>query len=254
MNLGAPHAAFAAPTITDVTKSSLYVASSASPSGSVSLLYEAETYTPPFYRGRSLASADAPVRIHADAQFSSSGSINYTWTINGRVMQNLSGVGASDLTLAGPSLYGTLIVSVDARSQSGSAHGTQTIRIPAITPQLTLYSDDPLLGVQYNNAIGENTSLPSNETTLVAVPYFFATDSALSSALTYLWSVNGTPVLAENNNPSRLTLQVDGGKEGTASVSLSLTHKQYSFENSKKTWQIHITPAGSATTPFTNTK
>lgn len=259
LSAAVPHALFAVTTIADVSASPLYRAPKPQPSTTVALLFEAVTYTPPFYRGRALPSADAPVRIHADAQFTTKSgtplaesSINYTWTINGRIMQNLSGAGRSDLILNGPSLYGAMIVSVDA--SAGGVHGSQVIRIPAVTPLLTLYSDDPLLGEQYRNAIAGNTNLPSNQSTLVAEPFFFAVGSPLSTDLTYQWSVNGTPVLADEHNPSRLTLQVDGGKEGTAAVALSLTSNQFSFENTKGAWQIHITPTGSGSTPFTNTQ
>lgn len=256
-----PHPLSALTTIADVSASSLYTPQKIQQPAVVTLLFEAVTYTPPFYRGRALPSADASIRIHADAPFISKNgataaesSINYTWTINGRVMQNLSGVGKSDLVLSGPSLYGTMIVSVDARSQSGSIHGTQTIRIPSVIPILNLYSDDSLAGEQYWNAITANSTLTSAQSTLVAEPYFFAVGSPLSTDLTYQWAVNGTPVLADEHNPSRLTLQVDGGKEGTAAISLSLSSKQFTFENTKNMWKIRIVPTGSGSTPFTNTQ
>ena len=220
----------------------------------IALLYEAGTYTPPFYRGRSLASANAPVHVHADTQFGSipESSINYTWSVNGRIMQNLSGIGKSDLVLGGPTLYGALIISVDA-SASGNARATQAIRIPAVNPVIDLYSDDALLGIQYRNAIGGSSDLHSNQSTLVAEPYFFAVSGPQSSDLLYSWSVNGTPVLADATSPSRITLQVKGGASGTAAVGLSLASRLFSFENTKASWQVHVTPSGSDATPFTNT-
>lgn len=261
LGTGIPLPLSAITTIADVSTSPLYTAPKTQQSAVVTLLFEAVTYTPPFYRGRALPSANAPIRIHADAPFISKNgattaesNINYTWTINGRVMQNLSGLGRSNLVLNGPSLYGTTIVSVDARNQSGSIHGTQTIRIPAVTPILNLYSDDSLIGEQYWNAITANSTLTSDKSTLIAEPYFFAVGSPLSTDLTYQWSVNSTPVLADEHNPSRLTLQVDGGKEGIAAVILSLSSKQFTFQNTKGAWKIRITPTGSGSTPFTNTQ
>jgi hypothetical protein len=219
----------------------------------IALLYEAGTYTPPFYRGRSLASANAPVHVHANAQFGSTpeSSINYTWSVNGRVMQNLSGVGRSDLVISGPTLYGALIVSVDA-SASGNTRATQSIRIPAVTPVIDLYSDDALLGIQYRNAISGSSDLHSDQSTLTAEPYFFAVSDPQSSDLLYSWSVNGTPVLADATSPSRITLQVKGGASGTASVGLSLASRTFSLENTKASWQVRVTPSGSGATPFTN--
>jgi hypothetical protein len=225
----------------------------------VALLYEAATYTPAFYRGRSLASANAPVRVHADAQFASSNgvaiptsSINYTWSLNGRAMQNLSGLGKADLTLSGPSLYGTLIVSVDA--SSGGVHGSAVARIPAVSPKVLLYSDDPLLGMLYRSAISATTNLRADQSTLVAEPYFFAVSSPVSSDLIYSWGVNGTPVLADKESPSRITLQVAGGGASTAGVSLSLIDSRYSFETAKQGWQVHITSSSGGANSFTPTK
>ena len=250
----APATLSAQTTLEDVTKSTIYTPGNSSSASTVSLSAEGVTYTPPFYRGRALPSADAPVRIHADAQFGGSvpaSSVNYTWTINTRVMQNLSGLGKSDLLLSGASLYGTMIVSVAA--SAGSLHGSQTIRIPAVTPKVVLYNDDPLLGMRYHTAIDATTPLHSSETTLVAEPYFFAVSSPVSSDLIYKWSVNGSPVLSDQDSPARITLNVDGGGEATASVGLTLSSTQFSFETAKQTFQVHITPS-SGSTPFTNTK
>lgn len=224
---------------------------------SVRLLWEAASYTPPLYRGRALPSADTPVRILADARFVTAQgtvvperSITYTWTINLRVREDLSGVGKSTILLNGPSLFGALIVTVEAWGPNNSFYGTNTIRIPAVQPVLALYNDDPILGVSYRKAIGAGTTLRSDQTTLVAEPYFFNVSSALSPALLYSWYVNDTPVLADDDNPSRITLNVEGGKSGNALVTLALKHSTQQLQTAERSWQIGISSTA-ASTPFT---
>src|SRR3989344_1441328 len=67
---------------------------------SVDLLWQGETYTPPFFEGRSLWSNQSRVTIVAVPQgLGNASALNYRWTKNDTVLGSLSGVGKSLLSL-----------------------------------------------------------------------------------------------------------------------------------------------------------
>src|SRR3989344_3364405 len=72
----------------------------------VDLIWESDSYTPPFYLGRALPSAGALLRFEALAHMKTAdgrdipaGEIRFTWRRNGAVILSASGLGKSSVTL-----------------------------------------------------------------------------------------------------------------------------------------------------------
>lgn len=222
----------------------------------VSLLWEADTTTHPFYRGRALPSANASVRVFADAQFTSGGSsladqsLTYTWTINGRVMQNLSGEGRQSLSLSGPVLFGALVVSVEVRSPNGALRASRTVRIAAEEPIVNLYENNPLAGVLYRNALANGMTLRGTGAGLIAVP-FFLSPSLDPRSISYEWKLGGKAAPADVGRPYALTLE--GEDRERVDISLSIKHAQKSFQSASRSWRLFLSNASSES-PFNFTQ
>ena len=211
----------------------------------VDLLFESDSYVPPFYGGRALPTEGTSVRLVAmprflrsDGSFVPASSLIFTWTRNGSVVSVVSGKGKSAVVLPSPVLFGTDTVTVDVTTDDGTMSGTATLHIPATKPLLLFYEDHPLFGVTYYRALGAETFVPESEATFVAVPYFTNVNSPNDTSLTYDWTVNNQSVPADNVNRSAITITSAGQKSGFAQIHVDLSQPQNPFFSAQGEWGI----------------
>jgi len=210
---------------------------------SIDLLFEATSYVPPFFPGRPLPSPGTRLRLLAIPHFGSGGAevasskITFTWRQNGAVVASVSGKGKAAVSLPAPALFGTDVISVEARSQDGVYSGVASVRIPALDPSPTLYRDHPLFGIEYYKALETTTNVPEAEMTFAAVPYFADTASPNDPRLSYLWEINGTPVVASGTGASAITINANKSS-GIARVSLTITSAFNVYLHAENSWNI----------------
>jgi hypothetical protein len=224
---------------------SSYVSGNSSPAASppspVDLLFESNSYTPPFYQGRALPSPGALVHVVAIAHLNDGGApvpesnILYTWRVDNRVQGSLSGAGKSSIVLPAPTLFGSNVISVDAQEIGGSAHGSASLTVSSVDPQLALYLDDPLSGIGYYDALGAQNTISGTEATFAAVPYFVAASTLAYSQFSWDWLVNDQSVGAGSGNELTINAQ---NSAGTASLSLSLTSRANPLLDAQGSWNL----------------
>jgi hypothetical protein len=186
----------------------------------VDLIWEAESYTPPLYKGKALYPDGGSVRIVAmpDARFGNHDNLFYTWKTDGRVLGSLSGRGRQVFERAGTILGGPLSVSVEVReTPDGPVAAAGVARIPASAPQVLAYEHDPLLGTIFDKALQGTVALEREEITVVAYPYFFSAPAR--DVLEYEWRVNSRAAGGDKS----ITLR-RGDETGGASVALNVTN------------------------------
>lgn len=161
---------------------------------SIPLVWESDTYTPPFYKGKALSPSDSGSRIIAlpPSTFGPD-TATYTWKFNGRVLGSQSGVGVKTLTLAGSPFTADRFVVVTVKSADGTQEGTGTLRIPSSKPKVLVYEDSPLSGVHFESALEEFFGQTEADISLLAYPLFFSTNDRLSG-LVYKWVVGGQSI------------------------------------------------------------
>ena len=207
------------------------------------LLYDAPTYVPPFYRGRSLPSAGTVTRLQALARFTKSGSslsesqIIYTWSKNGRVLGSLSGAGKSTLSIEAPALFSSDTVSVRATSKDEVLSASASVTIPSTESYVALYQDHPLYGFMYHKMVESVASVPDREMTFAVVPYFASARSPEDTSLEYHWSVDNSPVAASTTNKSLLTIRA-GSSGSVAALKLEISHASNIFMSAAGSWAI----------------
>jgi hypothetical protein len=196
----------------------------------VSLVWEAETYTPPWYRGKALASPGSVVRASAEAWFIrkdgsriSNDQILFSWKRNGILLTTLSGVGKSTLTMPAPQLHADDSLSVTASSRDGSFEGNSIVVIPSASVQPVLYPTSPTGGVSYISALGESVTVIDSETTVVAELYFASIRNRNDAQMQYQWSVNGE-VSRPESEASKLTIALANTGAVTAKITLAVNH------------------------------
>lgn len=224
------------------------------------LLWESNSYVPPFYRGRALPSAGTVLSLEAiprfkksDGSFIAPGDIVFTWHRDGLVLPSVSGRGKARIQVAAPSLFGEDVLSVDAVSTDGSFSGSASVSIPEIEPVLNLYEDHPLFGVLYHRALARQTTIPEIEMSFAAVPYFAQAGSADDANLQYVWRVNGRGVASSPTRPSEITINAQNST-GLAFIELTLAHATNFFMSSSAAWGVSLRGGsgneGAAANPF----
>ncbi|MBX4210601.1 hypothetical protein KW783_01365 [Candidatus Parcubacteria bacterium] len=205
----------------------------------VNLIWEAKTYTPPFYKGKALFTFQSDVRFSALATIiGKNGRISpqnliYTWSVNGEIQGNKSGYGKNTLTVTGSIIPRPINVSVAVTTQDKTINASADISLAASSPQILFYENNPLYGIIYEHAIPNAISLKSKEIKMTAVPYFFSN----ASNLTYSWNVNNTDISPPEINS--LTLR-NTGDAGTSFVSLNIQNALKDLQGGRGAFSIQF--------------
>lgn len=210
----------------------------------VDLLWESDSYIPPFYRGRALPSAGTSLRLEAiprfkrpDGSYVPVSEIAFTWKRDRYAISVVSGMGKSKIVVPSPPLFGSNTISVEARTSDGVYAGAAFVRIASRDPVLILYENHPLFGIQYHHALASQNVVSEVETSFIAIPYFAEAQSPNDSRLAYEWRVNGNEIRSDSTRPSELTINASGSS-GVALVELTLSHATNLFLESGGSWRI----------------
>lgn len=212
----------------------------------IDLLWESDSYTPPFFEGRALPSAGTTLRMEAIPRFvRTDGSrvppsaIIFTWRKDGYVMANVSGLGKSSATIESPSLFESSTITVEARSADGLFTAQASAHITAREPVIMLYENSPLFGAMYHRALGSQSAFAEEEVSFVAEPYYADARTARDDKLRYRWRVSGNPIEGDPERPHEITINARGST-GSALVELALSHATNLFLNAEDAWELAL--------------
>lgn len=210
----------------------------------IDLLWESDSYTPVWYRGRALPSAGTSLRVEAVPRFERpdgtlvpNTDIVFTWKRDGYVIASASGRGKAKALLESPPLFGEDTISVEARSADGMFVGEASVEIESRDPVLSLYENHPLFGVLYHRALTADNQLPEEEVTFSAIPYFTDSKTAHGPGLTYEWRVDRNLVQNDPAKPNEITINAEGSS-GVATIDLSLSQADNFFLQVANAWNI----------------
>ena len=129
----------------------------------------------------------------------------------------------------------------DAQTPDGSISGEASISLRTQNPDLVLYEDSPLFGIMYHRALGQSAIASEAETSFAAVPYFASAVSANDPSLAYAWTVGGSPVATDSQDPSEITINAQSS--GVAQIGLALTEPSDPFFSASGAWAISFANA-----------
>ncbi|MEK7610275.1 MAG: hypothetical protein AAB468_00790 [Patescibacteria group bacterium] len=152
----------------------------------VDLLWSAETYQPPFYRGHSQAVPGSEVRVVAMVS-GGSANLNFNWQKDGKSLPALSGRGRSNLTFQTAPSLARHQIKVTISDQGGRRLTDARVDINLVLPQVIFYASAPLVGPHYQQALASSLRLDQSSLSILAEPFNFSR-SALNQ-LVYNWTV-----------------------------------------------------------------
>ena len=220
----------------------------------VTLMWEADTYTPPFYKGKALMAAQARMRAIAipdktGTQDSlSAGNLVYVWKKEGEAISEASGYGKNSFSFLGPKPFDNAGVSVQVSSVNDTVKSEVRLNeIPLSNPFILFYENHPLLGSWYNRSLSSELTLNKKELSISAEPYFFSNERGTGASIVYDWSLNNKTV----TNPGRMvTLRNEVGETGDSELTLSMRGLKQTFQTANRDLTIHFTAAESARPAF----
>jgi hypothetical protein len=203
----------------------------------VNIVYESITNTPPFYKGRSIATTESLLKFAAIPNFVDSrgnlipsSQIYFEWSINGTVNLSGSGIG-KDYYIYDPSIILRPIqVQVIASPINSTAKARVIENVTLNRPFNLVYEKNPVFGTIYEQAVNENFLLNRKEVEFEVVPYFFSTDIFDFGKIT--WSVNGQNSEVGNNSPSIVFRRADENP-GSVRIGVDVTHNEKIIQSDK---------------------
>jgi len=190
----------------------------------VDILWETNTYTPPFYKGKSLPVSEGNITFTAMPSFIDSRGrkidpeiLMYTWQKDGTVLVDQSGVGKKNITIVGPLSFSDDIISLEVSTLEMSIKAKETVFIVTREPKIIFYEKHPLRGVLYERAIINEFFLLDDEFTLRAEPFFTHIDGIQKGNTEFSWSVGEEKVFPEKEQELVLSR---GGESGATNVKL----------------------------------
>lgn len=189
----------------------------------VDILWEADTYTPPYYNGKALPSPKSSIKITAVPNFIFNGSkisssnLVYEWQIDYKKVPGVSGYGSDSFVHRSSQAFGEYTVKVVVSSYKKTIVAEKTISISTVRPRLIFYEEGLLEGIKYNKALENSVDLLNNEIYVRAEPYFFSRSSLAN--LSYEWMMNNGDIDPEDNK-NVINLRVDEDVFGTSVIDL----------------------------------
>lgn len=208
----------------------------------VDLVWEAYTYTPPFYKGKALFTGQSVVRFSALPRLSDengnmipASNLTYRWMVDGKVLPS-SGYGRSSVGVEGSRWGGSQEIQVEVTSRDGQIKGIGEITLTPEEPRIAIYENNPILGILWNRAVAENFILNSSEVSFLAVPYHFIS-SRLNQGTEFSWKMNGRTVPTEGSG-NLITLRNDSRASGKTNVTLDITQEGKIFQSAETSFSI----------------
>lgn len=222
----------------------------------IDIVWQADTFVHPFYKGKRRASVGASINVEAVPHFIDNtgqrlrtDELIYRWKANNKILLNVSGRGKNTITVSQKRPRRSLSVEVEIESFDKTLFGKRTIRIPITDSELFVYENNPLLGVLFNNAIDGVYSLKGQETKFIAYPFFMSLVDRNSPDINYVWKLNNNSITLGEDRGSIAVSNV-GGDAGEALISVSIQNFQKIFQRSSSQFKIEFGRDSSLNTLF----
>lgn len=212
----------------------------------VELTWEADSYVPPFYKGKALPSAQGKIKIVALPDFVSGNkkldpkTLVYLWKNEDTdtKLVNYSGYGKNILYQNMPNVFGNENISVAVSSLGNSLKSQKGIFIEPQETKILFYESNPVQGVIYEKAIPNTFTLTKEDFSVKAEPYFFSNKDREGNMLTYEWSLGDKKITPDTNE--QVTFKQAGDGSGTSSVSLVLRNIANVFEQASGSFILNF--------------
>jgi hypothetical protein len=209
----------------------------------IDLIWEADTYTPLFYKGKALAGHQSKIKvvvvsniIGPNGNRLSSKDINYKWSIDGKDIRDSSGFGKEVFFFNGALISNPKNISVTIYDKNNTLLGNKSISVNFIDPIVLIYKKDPLTSLKGTFPIKVGR-VKEEETNFISEPYFFSKSTFKNKELNYKWVVDGSLIESYNK---RNFIAFDGETKGESSVSVQVYDTKAILQSAKNSFKVIV--------------
>jgi len=204
------------------------------------ILWESDTYVPPFYKGKALPSSQSSVRVIALPRFVNqnklinTNNIVYTWKKGYFKDQNSSGFGKNVFVYKTGYTFNNDEITISATTEDKSVSITKKVPIHVYEPKIVLFENKPIEGIRYENALMDTFNYIENEVTVHAVPFFFSLSGLNDNSASFVWKLDGKNLETNPENKSEFTLKKPEKGSGQYQLRLDINNLGYDLQTGSK--------------------
>lgn len=203
----------------------------------VDLLWQGDTYTSPFYKGRALWSNQSGITFLAiPHNLGNSANLTYKWTKNGIVLGNISGMGKNTLTFTNSIISRPQTIKVEILSNNNAVLSSASVTVIPISPTLVVYENNPLYGFMFHREINGVHRLQEQEITYTAFPFFYSVFNHSDNSINYEWRTN----TGETENTNSVTYRIPDNTSGTSQIQVRANSVNKILQNNNKSFLIEF--------------
>jgi len=218
-----------------ITTLALLVISSSASAQEVDLLWQGDTYTPPFYEGRSLWSNESQIIIQAmPSGLGNRAALNYRWAKNGVILGLVSGVGRSSLTFSDSIFSKPQVVKVEIIGAGDVVRAESSITISPTPTNIAVYEKNPLYGYMFHKEVLDNYKMTEAEISFSSFPFFFSVPNRSTLYLTYDWTTNA----GDKETRGTVTYRTPDQTVGASIIQASLVNTNLLMQRASKTFVV----------------
>lgn len=192
--------------------------------------WQSATSRPYWYQGRNLVTPESVVTVSAlVTAVDQSGktippeTLVYKWTKNDKVLEAQSGIGRSNLSYTAAK-KGADQIGLTLVTPNGNAT-TKTISIPVLTPKISFYIEQPLIGTIFQQQLGSEQSLADN-LALRAEAFGFSADP-----LSFNWVLGQETITPKQDDPGLMYFAVKSKQPINQRVDLNIGNSNKDFQS-----------------------
>lgn len=192
----------------------------------IDLIWEANSYVPPFYKGKALHPKQGSLKIVAMPEIIKNGkkvdpgNLIYQWSNLTQSYQSQSGYGKNTLVLSGSLLGKSDTIKVIVTEPVSGITTQNMITIDPAEPKVVLYEIDPYYGHIFDTGLPSSFAMRGEESQILAAPYFFTKERGL----TYKWRLNNQAISDLDGSMTAIFRKPEDKDSGTSKVSLQVTN------------------------------
>jgi hypothetical protein len=209
---------------------------------SVNIVWEADSYVPPFYKGKALHPRQGTLKIVALPEFIKNNTkispekLVYKWSNAASVYQSQSGYGKNILVIDGSVLGKREAVTVLVTDPSSNMTAESSIFITPTDPQIVFYQNDSYYGYLFDLTVPNPLELKTEEVQILAAPYYFTKDKSLK----YNWRLNNQAVPNLSGSMTAIFKKPDEITSGSSNISLEITNSTRILQQASKSLIINF--------------
>ncbi|HNW71390.1 MAG TPA: hypothetical protein PKZ36_01215 [Candidatus Paceibacterota bacterium] len=210
-------------------------------STNVDMLWEAyNTYTPPFYKGKTLATTEGMIKVVAFPNTTNLIGFNYKWEMDNKSKQDSSGYGRNYFIYKNSFLEDSNTIGVNVSDIFGNSIGEGTTTIKPGSPIINFYRKDRNLGIKWENILENGFSINREDgDTIIVEPYFLYPKDFNSADISWDWLINGEKV--QNQNPKNsLSVKLANEESGNAIIKVMISNTKTLFESVEKQLNVNF--------------